>query len=176
MGLLLSVILILLMILLIQCKLNQDSESDSKNNPESENFQDTVFEIATNLKGNYTLKPILSAGMNSRSGNWVTMLRVLPEKARNPDYLDFIITYANGREKMVRTNANVGNVWTYYNDLQNVQYIGNPRLIQYELYANTGLFRALTVITETVPVPNGEPKSAEVSKLQVVPYLITGRI
>lgn len=120
------------------------------------------FIIVNDLKGIYTLSPNFSSTINA---NRAVSLQVTPQRPLNPNYLDLTIYYANGKSNMVRTNLNVKNIWTYYDDIDNVQYLTDPSKIQYDLHTDNGLFRALTVVNE-----NG------VDKLKLMDYRISSRI
>ena len=120
------------------------------------------FEIVNNLTGIYTLTPEFD---NSIIANRATTLQIVPQRSINPSYLNLIVHYSNGKSKMAQTNLNVGNIYTYYNDYSNVQYLTDPRKIEYDLDAGTGLFRALTVVTE-----NGQ------DIIKLMKYKITSRV
>lgn len=113
-------------------------------------------------KGTYLLEP--KNPNPEENPNYAVKLQVLTAD-RNPNYLDLITTYKNGKSKMVRTNYTVGNIYTYFNDYSNVLYTMNPKNIWYDLHLDNGLFRALTIC-----MINGE----EVIKL--MDYQIVKRI
>lgn len=93
-------------------------------------------------------------------------LQVIPQRDYNPSYLDLIIKYENGTSKMVRTNYNNQNIFTYFDDtLQSTQYLNNPKLIQYDLHVNTLLFRAITVVLPKYP---GGPASIELLDYKII--------
>jgi|GEM_PF-4690453 len=120
------------------------------------------FTIINELTGVYTLSPKFDSSIIA---NRAISLSVLPQTTVSPDYLDLTIRYANGKTKMVRTNLNVGNIFTYFNDYSNVQYLTDPSKIQYDLHTDSGLFRALTAVTE-----NGT------TTLKLMDYQITSRV
>ena len=120
------------------------------------------FVIVNNLTGLYTLEPKFD---NSIQANRAITLQIVPQRSINPDYIDLIVHYANGKSKAVRTNLNVGNIYTYYNDYSNVQYLTDPRKIEYDLDSGTGSFRALTVVTE-----NGQ------NTIKLMDYQISSRV
>lgn len=120
------------------------------------------FSILGDFTGIYSLQPAFSPAIQA---NIATTLQIVAQRPYNPDYLDFIITYKNGKNKMVRTNFNEGTTWTYYNDYNNVQFLTDPTQIQYDLHANNGLFRALTVV-----VVNGQ------QQIKLLNYNITNKI
>ncbi len=103
------------------------------------------FDMLNNLGGMYVLQPMFS---NDIKANRAVNLRVIPQ-AGSPNFLTLIVYYANGKNKIVKTNQNVGNIFTYYNDYENVQY-RIPSNIQYDLHTDNGLFRAITDVNGSI--------------------------
>jgi hypothetical protein len=116
------------------------------------------FIMRNHLKGKYQLIPKFSDNIKA---NRAISVQINPEVNNlNPNYVDLMVDYANGKSNMVRTNFAEGNIFTYYNDLNNVLY-REPSNIWYDLHTDTGLFRALTVVVE-----NG------METLKLLPYQI----
>lgn len=142
-----AIIVVLILLLLIFIYRNSSSEN---------------FVLVNDLAGTYTLAPKFSSSIRC---NPAKTLQVVPQRSVNPNYLDLIVHYENGRSNMVRTNLNVGNIFSYYDDINNVQYLTDPTQIQYELHTDTGEFKALTVVTTN----NG-------NSLKLMDYQITSRV
>lgn len=117
------------------------------------------FVIGLNLAGVYEVK--LNGSISQPIANQCVKLQILPQRANNPSYLDLIMTYANGKQKSVRTNYNESPIYSYYNDYSNVLYLGNPKYLWYELHINTGVFKAITSVDGSI---------------QLINYQITSRI
>lgn len=141
MGATLAVILVILIFLLIECRISK---------PEGLSLEFPGFD------GTYALTPLIEA-----RGNWATQMKIISQRPANPDYLDLIITYRRG-QIITRTNSNVGNVWSHYDSYKNVQYLGDPSQLQYQVDFSTGVVLAMTKIVRGNNV-----------YLEAVPYRMT---
>jgi hypothetical protein len=94
----------------------------------------------SNTQLKFSLKPLFQG-----TGILPVSVIIKPQRATNPDYIDFIVQYPKF-SKIVRTNNNVGSFYAHYNDAENVQYLTNPRNILYSVNMDTGVFQALTEI------------------------------
>ena len=101
------------------------------------------MEKMMNLTGVYTLMPMFDSSIQA---NPAIKLQINPQRVVNPSYLNLIVTYADGKIHSVKTNQNVGNVYTYYDDYSNVLYLSDPTKIQYDLNIGTNIFKALTSV------------------------------
>lgn len=101
---------------------------------------------------------------NKNQANWAIELHVLAVD-RAPSYLDLITKYQNGRTYAVRTNYNVGPIYSYYNDYTNILYTLDPHKIYADLHTDNGQFRVLTSYLE-----NGQ------QKLKLTNYKIVKKI
>lgn len=129
------------------------------------------FTMVDNFGGVYSLMPVF----NEKYANPAITLQINPQSKISPSYLDFIVTYQTGADKMVRTNLNVGSIYSYYNDITNVEFLDNPKNTWYELDTSDGTFKALTVVkeyTEAMKKAKLPPKE----RLKLLTYKIVRKI
>lgn len=135
---------------------------------------DENFTVVGDYAGVYQLAPLF----DTTNTDPVIKMQIIPNKPWSPNYLILIFTYANGRTRVVKTNAGeIRGVYTVYNEFSH-WLIRRPKNLEYQVNLNTGSVHAQTVVfkTESTGSTGKGSTPKKVPTIEVLQYTITKKI